>query len=131
LGARNEGDAYRVSGRNRTWDDVSKINVEHKWNALEEIAGSVARANGPPVVGEDVEYAQHDDQEGGGPLGFEANRHHDTCGEPKDGDEDAHDAPGALEDKPDEQEYEQHTAGQLEAACGISAGQRWGGVKGD
>jgi len=91
---------------------------------FEEIAGGVARADGPPVVGEDVEYAQHDDEEGGGPLGFEADRHHDTCGEPEDGDEDAHDAPGALEDKPDEQEYEQHTASKLEVflAVGLADG---------
>lgn len=30
----------------------------------------------PPVVGEDIENAQHDNQKGSRPLGFEANSHH-------------------------------------------------------
>ena len=47
----------------------------------------------PPVVGEDVEDGEDEDEEGRGPLRLEADCDHDARGEPDDGDEDACDAP--------------------------------------
>lgn len=60
----------------------------------------------PPVVGKDVEDTQHDDQEGSGPLGLEADSDHDACGKTEKRDEYTTYAPFALKDESNEQEDE-------------------------
>ena len=85
----------------------------------------------PPVVSKDVEDAENEDEEGGRPLGLEANSDHSASAETKDRDENTHEAPLALEDEAKEQEDEEHTTGQKEAettsdqAVRLSKTERW------
>lgn len=68
----------------------------------------------PPVVGENVENAQHDDQKGCGPFGFKADSNHDACRKTEERDKHTTYAPFALENEPNEQEYEQDASGEEE-----------------
>ena len=68
----------------------------------------------PPVVGKYVEDAQNKDEECGRPLCFETNGDHDTGGETEYWDEDARDAPRALEDESKEKEDQEDTTSEKE-----------------
>jgi hypothetical protein len=85
-------------------------------NVLEEISLSVCGVHAPPVVRENVEDAQDDNEERGRPLGFEADGDHDTGGETKDGDEYARDAPIPLQNESDEKENEKDASSEKETA---------------
>lgn len=78
----------------------------------------------PPIVGKDIEDAQHNDQEGRGPLGFEANSNHDACGKTKQRDENAAYAPLSLNNEPKEQEYKQDASGEEETGAENQGDQR-------
>lgn len=69
----------------------------------------------PPIVGEDVENTQQDDQEGSGPLGLEADSDHDACSKTEKRDKYTTYAPFSLKDEPNKQEYEQDAPGKEEA----------------
>ncbi len=69
----------------------------------------------PPVIDEDVENAERDDQEGCGPLGLEADCNHGARREADDRHEDTGDAPLSTEDEADEQEDEEYTSRKQEA----------------
>ena len=66
--------------------------------------------DGPPVVDEYVEDAEHDDEERRGPLGFEPYSDHSAGRETDQRYEDTSDAPFATEREADEQEDKQNTA---------------------
>lgn len=68
----------------------------------------------PPVVSEHIEYAQDQDEEGGGPFGFEANSDHNTGSQTKDRNKDATDAPLSLKDESEEKEDQKNTTSQEE-----------------
>ena len=68
----------------------------------------------PPVVGEHVEDAEHQDEECGRPFSLEADSDHDACGETDDGDEDTTQVPFTLDNEAEEEEDEEHTAGKKE-----------------
>jgi len=68
----------------------------------------------PPIVGEHIKYAQHEDQKGSGPFGFEANSNHNASTKSKDGNEYATDTPFTLKDKAKEQEDKENAASQKE-----------------
>lgn len=74
------------------------------------------RVHAPPVVGKHIEDTQNDNEEDGGPLGLEANGDHAAGGKTEYGNEYSGDAPCALEDEPEKQEYEENTAGEQETA---------------
>jgi len=73
----------------------------------------------PPIVGEDIEDTQHDDQEGSGPLGFEADSNHDACGKTEKRDKYTTYAPCALKNEANEQEYEQDAPSEEEIFLAI------------
>lgn len=70
--------------------------------------------HGPPVVDEEVEDAQHDDEEDGGKLGLVPYSDHDAGGEADDRDEHPREAELAVEDESDEEEDEENAASELE-----------------
>lgn len=69
----------------------------------------------PPIVDQNVEDAQKEDQERRAPLRLEADDDHDASAEAKERNEDTRERPGALEDEADEEEDEQNSTGELEA----------------
>jgi len=70
--------------------------------------------NAPPVVCENIEDTQNDDEEDSRPFDFEANSDHDTGGETEEEDKHPRDTPFALNDKFKEEEDEEDTAGKEE-----------------
>lgn len=90
----------------------------------------MGRVHAPPVVGEDVEYAENDNKEDGRPFGFETNSDHSACGETEKRDEYSGKVPFTLEDKTEEQEDKEDTSGEQEAGnksvimSGVDA-ERW------
>lgn len=78
----------------------------------------------PPIVGEDVEDTQYDDQEGGRPLGFEADSNHDARGKTEQRDKYTTYAPFALKNESNEQEYEQDASGKEETRGERSEGPK-------
>ena len=82
---------------------------------LEEVPLRVRGVNAPPVVDEHVENAKHHNKEPCRPLRLEADRHHDARREADERDENAYDAPLALEDEADEEEDQKDTAREEEA----------------
>ena len=70
----------------------------------------------PPVVGEDVEDGEDEDEEGRGPLRLEADGDHCARREADERDEDTDEAPFALEDEADEEEDQEDAAREEEAA---------------
>lgn len=71
--------------------------------------------NSPPIVGENVENAQHHNKECGRPLGLETNGNHDTSGKTNDRNKNAHEAPFALKNEAKEKEDQEDSAGKEEA----------------
>ena len=82
---------------------------------LQEIPLRMRRVHRPPVVHDNVEARQYEDEERGGPFGFEPDGDHDAGDEADDGDEDASDGPLALDDEAEEEEDEEDAAGEEEA----------------
>lgn len=83
---------------------------------LEEVALRVRGVHRPEVVRDDVEDAEDKDEEGGGPLGLEADGNHDARDEADDRDEHAPDAPFSLDDEAQEEEDQENAACEEEAA---------------
>ena len=79
----------------------------------------MCRMQAPPVVGKDVEYAEHDDKEGGGPLGLEAEGDHDARSETKHGKEESSKAPRTLDNESEEEENKKDTTRKKEAVNGV------------
>lgn len=71
----------------------------------------------PPVVGENIEGAEDENQECSRPFGLEANRDHSTCAQTDDRDKQTCNAPFALDNESQEQEDEQDTASKQEAVA--------------
>lgn len=71
--------------------------------------------NAPPVVGKAVENAEHNNEEGGGPFGFETDCNHDASTQTKDRHEETGYCPFSLDDETEEEEDEKHATGQEEA----------------
>ena len=69
----------------------------------------------PPVVGEHIERAQDENEEGGRPFRLEPDGDHTTCSQSDDRDEHSPDAPLPLDDKSQKEEDEQDAAGKKEA----------------
>jgi len=90
---------------------------------LKEIALRVHRMHAPPIVDEHVEYGQQYHKECSRPLGLEANSDHATRGKSNDRYKYACDRPFTLNDKADEQEDEENTAGQLETDKSVILGE--------
>ena len=82
---------------------------------LEEITLGMSTVDGPPVVNQNVEDGEENDEECRRPSGFEAHSDHDAGGETHDRHDDTCKGPLALEDDTDEEEYKKHPARQLEA----------------
>lgn len=78
----------------------------------------------PPIVGEDIENTQHDDQEGSRPLGFEADSNHGTRGKTEKRDKNTTYTPFSLKNEPKEQEYEQDASSEEETRDRRSDGAR-------
>ena len=68
----------------------------------------------PPVVCKDVEDTQHNNQECGGPLGFETNGNHSACTHTNNGNNDTNDTPLSLQNETKEKEDEQDTSSKQE-----------------
>jgi len=58
----------------------------------------------PPVVGKDIEDAQHEHKEGGRPFGFKADCDHYACGKTNDRHKYPNNAPFALQNEAQEEE---------------------------
>jgi hypothetical protein len=71
--------------------------------------------NAPPVVCEHVEHAQDEDEEGGGPFGFEPDGDHAACGQSDDRHKHSPDAPLPLDHESQKEEDEQDATGKEEA----------------
>jgi hypothetical protein len=71
--------------------------------------------NSPPIIGEDVENAQHHNQECGRPLGLEADGNHNTSSKTNEGDEDPDKAPFSLENESKEEENKEYSTCKKEA----------------
>lgn len=69
---------------------------------------------GPEVVGQDVENAEDQNQQGSTELGLEANDNHDARNKAKKRHNHTPEAPLSSEDEADEEEDEEHATGQLE-----------------
>lgn len=69
----------------------------------------------PPVVRENVEDTQNNDEEDGRPLGFEANGYHTAGTETEERHKHPCDAPCALKDESEEQKDEENTTSEQEA----------------
>jgi hypothetical protein len=68
----------------------------------------------PPIVRKDVEDTQYNDQECGGPLGFETNGNHGTCTHANKGNNDTNNAPLSLQNESKEKEDKQDTSSEQE-----------------
>jgi hypothetical protein len=66
--------------------------------------------NAPPVVDENVENREKNDQEARGPLGLEANSNHSTCHKTHDGHKRTRGSPFTTERKSNEKEDQEHAA---------------------
>jgi hypothetical protein len=91
----------------------------HNGEDLEEIVLGkvlvrVMRVQGPEVVDVEVEDAQDKHQHDSRELGLEANDNHDTSDQSEQASNNSPEAPVATEDKANEKEDEQDTAGKLE-----------------
>jgi len=75
----------------------------------------MSRVDGPPVVNQNVEDGEENDEECRGPSGFEAYCDHDAGGKTHNRHDDTCKGPLALEDDTNEEEYKKHAARQLEA----------------
>ena len=73
----------------------------------------------PEVVDKDVEDAQDGDKDNGAPLGLETNDDHHTGDKSNHDDRHAANAPLACEDEANEQENEEHAAGELEVHLAV------------
>ena len=82
---------------------------------FQEVALGVRRVDGPEVVCDNIEYAEDEHEERSGPLGFEANRDHDAGSKTDNGDKDAPNAPGALDNETKEKEDQENTSSKEEA----------------
>lgn len=74
--------------------------------------------NTPPVVDEDVEHAEDENQERSRPLRLEADRHHCAGGQTNERHEEPANAPLSPEGESDEEEDKQDTSGEQEAGRG-------------
>jgi hypothetical protein len=74
---------------------------------------------GPPVVDDEVENAQDQDEHDGAKLGLEANNNHDAGDKSKCANYDSPNAPLASKHKADEQKDEQDTSGKLNVHLAI------------
>lgn len=92
---------------------------------LQEVPLVVLLVQAPPVVDEDVEQAEEDDEESGRPLGLETDDDHATGDEAKDGNDDAGKGPFTSNEEADKEEDEQDSTCQL--GIGSSRGLREGG----
>lgn len=73
----------------------------------------------PPVVGENVEDAQNNDQERSGPLGLETNRNHGASDKTNYGNQKAHKAPLTLNDETKEEENQENATSKQNTSCKI------------
>lgn len=79
----------------------------------------MSRVDVPPIVNQNVEYGEENDEECRSPSGLEAHSNHDTCGKTHDRHDHTRKGPLALEDDTNEEEYKKHTARQLEAVVWV------------
>ena len=70
----------------------------------------VVRLYAPPVVRENVEDAQNNDKERGGPFGLEANRNHGASDKTNQGNQQTDEIPLTLKDEAKEEEDQENTA---------------------
>jgi len=73
----------------------------------------------PPVVGEYIEDAQNDNEEGSGPLGFKANSNHAAGSETEERNKYPCDAPRSLDYESKKQENEENTACEQEVFLAV------------
>lgn len=76
----------------------------------------MCRADAPPVVDEDVEDAERDDEERSRPFRLESYRYHTARRQSNDGHEEPRDGPCTPDHEPDEQENQQYTTSKQEAS---------------
>lgn len=67
----------------------------------------------PPVVDEEVEDGEQENEEGSGPFGFESSYDHDGRSQAEEGDDCSDECKLAIKNKADEKEDEQHAACEL------------------
>lgn len=79
----------------------------------------------PPVVYQDVEDREENNEECRGPSGLEAHGDHDAGGETHDRHDDTCEGPLALEDNTDEEENEKHATRELETIVLVRQYRRW------
>lgn len=77
----------------------------------------------PPVVHDDIEDGEEDDQECGRPLGLETHGDHDAGGEPDQREDQSCKGPLSLEGDSDEKEDQKDSACQLEVFLAIIVAQ--------
>lgn len=70
----------------------------------------------PPVVDEDVEYGQREDQERGGPLGLETDCNHDACRKTDEGHEEPDEAPFTPDHEPNKEEDQEDATSKQETS---------------
>ena len=76
--------------------------------------------HGPPIVDENVENGQEEDEEGGGPLCLEANDDERDGKKTNDGERNANQRPLALDDEAEEEENKEDSACQLKVLALVS-----------
>ena len=109
--------AHRESGSCRKIVSGNlRMTMVHSQVVLQKVPLRMSRVDAPPVVDKHVEDAQERDEETGTPLGLESDGYHDTRAESDNRDEHSGNGPVALEDEADEEEDEEDSAGELEAA---------------
>lgn len=84
-------------------------NLNKSLGLLQEIALMMMGFYAPPIVRENVEDAQNDDKERGGPLGLETNGNHGASNKTNYGNQETHEIPLTLKDEAKEEEDQENT----------------------
>ena len=85
-------------------------------NILEEITLGVFVVYSPPIIHEDVEQREDNDEETSRPLGLEPDYHHDASRKADKREDDTSEIPFPLEGYSNKQEDQENSAYQLETA---------------
>lgn len=80
--------------------------------------------DGPPVVDDNVEDGQEQDQEHGRPFGLESNSDHDTGGKSNDRGNGARQRPRAVKSESNKQKDEKNSSSELEVGPLVVLGDR-------
>lgn len=98
------------------YNKSSDENIENINSSLKEITLRMCRVNAPPVVNENVENGQDNNEKRSRPLSLESNGNHPASPKADQRHDEPGDGPLTLNHKPKEKENEEDTTYKLKAA---------------